>query len=274
MDLTLSRFPAVSLTACISPMTNQFSLVDQFAEAMEIGRMFGIQRFVLYNKSASTEVKKYIDHYVNAGLAVVIPWHPENVKDQGKIVFHGQQTAQTDCLYRNLYTSRYVTFIDLDEVLVLRRTSATSLVELITRVENINTTKRICDFQFRHAYFHLPSIYTDDLSRRNQIIQNMNVQSLVRTLRSEFYPIPGRSKYVATVKYLLMPTVHNPRFCVNETSEVTIPTKVAALHHYRKYPLHSMNRYVDRTMYNYMEVLLGRLRRIHTKINGTTDILN
>ena len=90
---------------------------------LEANQIFGAQHFVIYNYSCGSNIGHYLRQYMQEGLADIIPWslplqpHTNTTID---LYYYGQLAAYTDCVYRNLYRSRYVIFLDLDEILVPR----------------------------------------------------------------------------------------------------------------------------------------------------------
>ncbi|KAJ8391505.1 hypothetical protein AAFF_G00088270 [Aldrovandia affinis] len=60
-----------SFTVCISTMFGNYSNTLQVVESMEMYRLLGVQRVVVYKNSCSPEVQKVLDYYVSrAGLAI------------------------------------------------------------------------------------------------------------------------------------------------------------------------------------------------------------
>ena len=141
----------VNLTVCVPPLHSHYSDVDQLTEMVEAHRMFGASRFIFYNYSTEASVGRYLRYYVNKGSAEVVPWplgdipvHPSDIH------YFGQLAAINDCLYRSLQRSRFITFLDLDEVLVPR--AASSLVELISSIQDNEQPTPLCSFVFQNVF--------------------------------------------------------------------------------------------------------------------------
>jgi len=122
--------PEVNFTVCVPPPHNHFNDYRRLVEMIEVNRMFGAQRLVFYNYSTGPDVATVLRRYESEGLVSVIPWRipllvdtwpPGEPPVKPEIHYFGQVAALNDCLYRNMFTSRYIVFTDLDELLVPRR---------------------------------------------------------------------------------------------------------------------------------------------------------
>ncbi|XP_054854148.1 uncharacterized protein LOC129342417 [Eublepharis macularius] len=120
-------FP-VEFTVCISTMFGEYNNVLQFVQSMEMYRILGVGRVVIYKNSCSTLMEKVLGFYIAEGVVEIIPWpidsylkvssywhHSMDPKDIG---YYGQITALNDCIYRNMYKSKYVLLNDMDEIIL------------------------------------------------------------------------------------------------------------------------------------------------------------
>lgn len=123
-----SDFP-VDITICISAMFNGYNNVLQFIQAMEMYRLLGAQKVVVYKSSCSPDMEEVLRHYQdNMGFVEVLPWPISayiNVssgwmvsESPGDLHYNGQIQALHDCLYRNMYSSKYVLLHDADEIIL------------------------------------------------------------------------------------------------------------------------------------------------------------
>ncbi|KAK6480921.1 glycosyltransferase family 92 protein F13G3.3-like, partial [Huso huso] len=117
---------------CISVMFRNYSNVLQFIQTIEMHRLLGVQKVFIYKTSSSREIDKVLGHYIKEGIVEVIPWQITSFIDVsyswkpkagGDLHYNGQIAALNDCVYRNMYTSRYVALTDLDEVIIPRKHS-------------------------------------------------------------------------------------------------------------------------------------------------------
>nr|XP_056716115.1 uncharacterized protein LOC130486837 [Euleptes europaea] len=129
-----NRDPAGSLvdfTVCISTMFGEYNNVLQFVQSMEMYKILGVDRVVIYKTSCSPLMEKVLDFYIAEGIVEVIPWpidsylqvssswhHSMDPKDIG---YYGQITALNDCVYRNMYRSKYLLLNDVDEIILPRK---------------------------------------------------------------------------------------------------------------------------------------------------------
>ncbi|XP_076146608.1 uncharacterized protein LOC143131094 [Alosa pseudoharengus] len=123
-----SDFP-VDITICISTMFNGYNNVLQFIQAMEIYRLLGAQKVVVYKSSCSPDMEEVLCYYQdNMGFVEVLPWligahinvssHWLISESPGDLHYNGQIPALHDCMYRNMYSSKYVFLHDPDEIIL------------------------------------------------------------------------------------------------------------------------------------------------------------
>ena len=267
LTFTMTHISKVNITACVTPLYSRYSNIQQFTEMIEVSRMFGVGRFVFYNFSIGRAMQKYLQHYIEKGIVILLPWDVRSLTNYGvnhrRASYYGQQAAHTDCFYRNMDVSHYISFIDIDEIMAVR--TAISLPLTLTAIlQNISATVngKICDYQFLNTFFEKGS----SISEYDPQILELKPKSLLNTNRGDFWPVHKRSKYIADTRFLVMPTVHLPRLCHQGSVEVVIPSHLAALHHYRSYGISSG--YPDLTMWRYRNDVLSRLKKIH-KTLGT-----
>ncbi|XP_066466975.1 uncharacterized protein [Tiliqua scincoides] len=118
----------VQFTVCVSPMHGEYNNILQFIQSMEMYKILGVDKVVIYKNSCSQLMVKVLDFYVAEGTVEIIPWpidsylsvssywhHSMDAKDIG---YYGQITALNDCVYRNMYKSRYVLLNDIDEIIL------------------------------------------------------------------------------------------------------------------------------------------------------------
>ncbi|XP_060106601.1 uncharacterized protein LOC132580012 [Heteronotia binoei] len=118
----------VDFTVCISTMFGEYNNVLQFVQSMEMYKILGVGRVVIYKNSCSKLMEKVLDFYITEGIAEIIPWpidsyldtssHWHHAADPKDIGYYGQITALNDCVYRNMYRSKYVLMNDIDEIIL------------------------------------------------------------------------------------------------------------------------------------------------------------
>lgn len=113
---------------CISTMFGDYNNVLQFVQAMEMYRILGAQKVVLYKTHCSRLLKTVIDYYEKLEFVDVVPWpitlylnvssgwhFPEH---PGELHYYGQTATLNDCIYRYMYRSRYISLNDIDEIIL------------------------------------------------------------------------------------------------------------------------------------------------------------
>ncbi|MEE6505016.1 hypothetical protein FKM82_005417 [Ascaphus truei] len=119
---------SANFTVCISTMFGNYSNVLQFIQTIEMYKLLGAQRVTIYRNSCSPEMEEALQYYIKEGVVEVIPWpiqrylRPSEAwhhsKDNKDIGYYGQITTLNDCIYRNMYRSKFVLLNDLDEIIL------------------------------------------------------------------------------------------------------------------------------------------------------------
>ncbi|XP_075628230.1 uncharacterized protein LOC104635424 [Balearica regulorum gibbericeps] len=122
---------SVDFTVCISAMFGNYNNVLQFIQSVEMYKILGVQKVVIYKNNCSHLMEKVLKFYVEEGTVEVIPW-PINshlrvsskwqfMQDGTHIGYYGQITALNDCIYRNMQKSKFVVLNDVDEIILPRK---------------------------------------------------------------------------------------------------------------------------------------------------------
>uniref|UniRef100_A0A8C5Q126 Glycosyltransferase family 92 protein n=1 Tax=Leptobrachium leishanense TaxID=445787 RepID=A0A8C5Q126_9ANUR len=121
----------VNFTICISTMFGNYSNTLQLIQTMEMYKLLGAQKVTLYLNSCSPQVQEVLEYYVREGTLEVIPWLIEkylkpsrrwdSVNDGTEIGYYGQLATLNDCIYRNMYKTKYVLVNDVDEIIMPRQ---------------------------------------------------------------------------------------------------------------------------------------------------------
>ncbi|XP_066466974.1 beta-1,4-galactosyltransferase galt-1-like [Tiliqua scincoides] len=112
-------------TVCLSVMSGNYSNALQFIQTLEMYKILGVQKVALYVNSCSELMKSILNVYMAEGTVDVIPWPIESFiktssfwQDYKGIRSQGKTTVLNDCLYRNMYKSKYVLLNDIDEIIL------------------------------------------------------------------------------------------------------------------------------------------------------------
>ncbi|XP_073468304.1 beta-1,4-galactosyltransferase galt-1-like [Aquarana catesbeiana] len=118
-----------NFTICISTLYGNYNNVLQMIQSIEMYKILGASRVTIYNTNCSQDVNKVLRHYIDEGTLEVVPW-PIDRHLQTSIAWHyskglkaeigyfGQTASLNDCLYRNMYKSKFVLLNDIDEIIL------------------------------------------------------------------------------------------------------------------------------------------------------------
>ncbi|KAL1021989.1 hypothetical protein UPYG_G00020800 [Umbra pygmaea] len=119
-------FP-LNFTVCVSSLFGNYNNVLQFAQSLEMYKLLGVQRVVVYNTSCGPDLEKLLQSYTQEGFVQVVPWPIDKhmtpssgwlySEHGGDIQYYGQLVTLNDCVYRQMYQSRYVLLNDIDEII-------------------------------------------------------------------------------------------------------------------------------------------------------------
>lgn len=132
-----------NFTVCISNLFGDYNNVLQFAQTLEMYRLLGVDRVVIYNTSCGPDLNRLLQSYSQEGFVEVVPW-PINKhlnpsrgwlfsQHGGDLHYFGQLTTLNECIYRSMDRSRYVLLNDIDEIIMPYQHN--SLMPLINMLE-------------------------------------------------------------------------------------------------------------------------------------------
>ncbi|CAL8284285.1 unnamed protein product [Lota lota] len=120
--------PQLNLTVCISNLFGKYNNVLQFTQTLEMYRLLGVNRVVVYNTSSGPDLARLLHSYSQEGFVEVVPWPIDQHLDPsygwqpslfpGDIHYFGQLTTLNECVYRSVERSRYVLLNDIDEIIM------------------------------------------------------------------------------------------------------------------------------------------------------------
>lgn len=123
--------PSLDFTICMSTMFGNYDNVLQFVQSMELYRLLGVQKVTIYKNSCSPLMDKVLDYYISKGIVEIIPWpidvylnvssHWHYSMEKKDLGYYGQLAALNDCVYYNMYKSKYLLLIDPDEFILPRK---------------------------------------------------------------------------------------------------------------------------------------------------------
>ncbi|KAL4224748.1 hypothetical protein ACF0H5_015445 [Mactra antiquata] len=265
-----SEEPKRMFTVCLSPLNKNYSNQYQLIEWIEMNRIYGAKKFVIYNHSSNSEVGKVLDFYSKRGIAEVVQWNlpikTQTVTSQGfqkaNIHYYGQEAAINDCLYREKQYSEFVVNIDLDEFIVPRSEKLNTWSDIIKHMKNESGA-----FIVRNTFFRTDWT-NDDVTIDNKEISEkfklVTMQTITR--EAKIFPPGHRAKCFVRTSIAEVVMIHYVPALPRANIPTHIPEKIALLHHYRSWDGEdpaSVGRKVDKTMPDkYGKILIHNVKKI------------
>lgn len=251
MNIQLSASYEVNFTVCVTPLNFHFDNYDQLVEIIEVNRVFGAERFVLYNHTTGFNVDRYLSSYEADDIVSIIPWKipvevdvwPPDPKVSPEIHYFGQMAALNDCLYRNLLRSRFIVFTDLDEVIVPRVDD--TWLKMISRVTDdwfktsfeLNNREMFPgSYLVQNTFFRLDwddVPFTEGNVHGEQALKLMTLRKLKREKTVYLWYV--RSKYIVWSKMTVTVAIHSVLEYIDDlkVNVVCVEREHALVHHYR-----------------------------------------
>lgn len=117
-----------NFTVCISNLFGGYNNVLQFVQTMEMYKLLGVQRVVIYNTSCGQDLEPVLVHYREEGILEIVEWPIDQFlnpskgwrfeEHKGDLHYYGQLTTLNECIYRYMYQSKYVLLHDIDEIVM------------------------------------------------------------------------------------------------------------------------------------------------------------
>ena len=262
-------------TLCGPVLQNYFNDKNTLVQFFEVNGLFGLNHVVLYDFSSHTAVQPYLIHYKNEGLLDLRPWSlPSELaippRTSSNIHYFAQLASLNDCLYSHIHKSKFIVFLDTDELLVPR--SFKNWSQVMSSIPNKPNHPKICSALFRNAFFRTdwnPPVSLD--SEEAKAAKEYGITSLTKMKREEkLWDYSQRSKYIADSNRLEMAGIHFPWKCIKERYNYDVPAKTALLHHYRSFHSDTQpipnNAVQDETMLRFKNTILQRIDKRQRKI--------
>nr|XP_040054672.1 uncharacterized protein LOC120832464 [Gasterosteus aculeatus aculeatus] len=131
-----------NFTVCISNLFGNYNNVLQFAQTLEMYRLLGVDRVVIYNTSCGPDLDRLLQIYSKEGFVEMVPWPIDQhlnpspgwlfSQSGGDVHYFGQLTTLNECIYRSMDRSRYVLLNDIDEIIMpYKHNNLTSLMDVL-----------------------------------------------------------------------------------------------------------------------------------------------
>ncbi|XP_048368031.1 uncharacterized protein LOC125441469 [Sphaerodactylus townsendi] len=265
----------VDFTVCISAMFGEYNNVLQFVQSMEMYKILGVDRVVIYKNSCSPLMEKVLDFYVAEGTVEIIPWpidsylsvssywhHSMDPKDIG---YYGQITALNDCVYRNMYKSSYVLLNDMDEIILPGKYKDWKTMMQNLQGQHPGTGVFLFENHIFPKTVFTPS-YRFNTSSWNAV---PGVNILQHVLREpDRKNIVNPRKMIVDPKKVIQTSVHS--VLQADGVSIYIPMDVALVYHCRTPLQENISRHLlikDTTLWRYSVPLIGNVSQVLQQIS-------
>ena len=213
---------------CVPPLFGKIDVIE-LIEFIESARMFGAERIHFYDAGVSPSILRVLSYYRKQNIVSVLPWKlDDRLKKKKQLHYNGQSANVQDCLYRNMFATRYLAFMDIDETVVPRKHS--DWFPMITSVANFS---QYAGFSIVSAFFD-PNWEPENNDNNKSIIgQHVKLHRLTDVMRSKT-PSRIRTKCIVNPCRIFEIGIHHiskPTLATLQT--LSLPEEYVLLHHYR-----------------------------------------
>ena len=220
-------------TVCVPPLYGQIAQ-DKFIEFIEVTRNFGADHFTFYDHGVDDNVKMILKSY-DKDLVEIRPWK-HNYTDE-VLWYKGQSASVWDCMLRNVYTSRYIAFNDIDEFIVPRMSDTW---DGMLNILNRNGDQDIAGYRFKSVVFDNSNKQIQQ-TVSDEIKHLVTMTTVIRTKQGDM----RRTKLIVNPRRVFELGIHHlSRPLEDRYVTVSVKMDIAVLHHYRKFERFPMKRKV------------------------------
>uniref|UniRef100_UPI00358DE152 uncharacterized protein n=1 Tax=Myxine glutinosa TaxID=7769 RepID=UPI00358DE152 len=233
--------PQHDFAVCLPALFGQFDNTLQFVQSMEMYRILGATSVTVYNTSVSHTMDIILRAYIEIGILEVIQWPIANYlrpsfgwrpsKHPGDIQYFGQIATINDCLYRNKHRTKYIAFIDVDEIIVPHKWNNWSAM-----MEDLAMPQVACWYILHHTFPITNAHYNTMTSEGGLVLKGTDILKA----KTMFPPIE-RSWAKKPKKVMIKPS----GIVYHGVADVTkyqfgykdshVPMSDASSHHYKKW---------------------------------------
>ncbi len=209
---------------------------------IELYRLLGIEKIFLYNHTTGTDTDKILNYFQDREIVEVISWpsipaskpEPAYFRKFQAIKKFGQILALNDCILRASGKYRFVTIVDLDELIAPAISSNLTggLLNLISRKAGIGTGGIKIQSAYSYTPWPKPSGINSNLTMKQVRIPNIFRNVTRYKIESPSY----RNKIIVKPDVVEKQTVHRAWKYLSTQREVNIPPDEALVYHFRDEP--------------------------------------
>ena len=215
------------LEVCVPPLFGKIDVIE-LIEFIELTRLFGAERIHFYDAGVSPSILTVLSYYRKHNIVSVLPWKlDDRLKKKKQLHYNGQSANVQDCLYRNMFATRYLAFMDIDETIVPRKHS--KLFPMITSVANYS---QYAGFSIVSAFFD-PHWEPENSNNKSIIGQRVKLRRLTDVMRTKT-PSRIRTKCIVNPWRIFEIGIHHVSKPIMATLQtVSLPGEYVLIHHYR-----------------------------------------
>lgn len=276
-----SNFP-VDFTICHSTMFKKYNNVLQFVQAMEMYQLLGAKRVVLYKTDCSPDMEEVLRYYRDIGLIEIIDWPIDKYikvssswiasESPGDLHYYGQIPVLNDCIYRNMYRTKYLFMHDPDEIILpLQNVSWYEFLSTLEQKYGSDTS-----FYFENNVFPIEELEESGKYNLSQWAGIPGDNFLRHVLRE---PIPKRhfttGKLIVNPRRMFEISVHTIKKQSHRTVEV--PYDFGRLYHMRRRKNTKLKRedlVMDKALWRYAPEMIRGVDHALSKMDLPSRRLN
>ncbi|KAM3912070.1 beta-1,4-galactosyltransferase galt-1-like [Leptodactylus fuscus] len=264
---------SANFTICISTMFGNFNNVLQFIQSMEMYQILGAQRVMVYLNSCSPQMQKAMQYYIARGILEVVDWPIHHYLRAAKawhysmepkeIGYYGQLATLNDCIYRNMYRSKFVLLNDIDEIILpFSHKSWDTMIESLQRQR-----PDVGVFLFENNVFP-HTVPVDENFSDISSWKDIPGYNILQYVHREPNKPPGNSnrKLIVNPRRVIQTSVHNITKAYGGAMKV--PQGTAMLYHCRRPEknLPSTSLIEDKTIWKYSAPLIRKVNKVLDEI--------
>lgn len=255
------------LSTCVPPLFGDINIL-RLTEFIEFSLMLGSEHIYFYYNTKRDDIYQLLQYYSDLGVVTFFPW--KLTMESHEIWYHGQSAAIWDCQYRNIHVSELVSFNDIDEFIVPKRTNTWN--NMLPELNSV--ARRSLSENEEVAVFSFHSVFFDSNFRNNDpVIKDEYGQLLTVnvTLRTSSVSKVRTKMIVYPEKVFELGIHHLSKPMDDKFKSVLIPEDIALIHHYRdcdwNYGMNCDRIMKDNSMHRFKRDLLKRVKKSLFKFN-------
>ena len=226
--------------ACLHQALFNFHKPQYLLEWIEVHRLLGAEVINIYFQDDLADVYNAIEHYVKEGIVEVFDWRLREPVIHGFTYTYGQQSVATECLYRNLYNVKYMSFHDVDEY-IIPQSSMMTWDDMFKKMGELINLDKYASYNFYNAYFmdNDKSITLPEAKLLDKMCPKVSMPLFVKRTSRLAHPdyawhrVPKNIIQLWAVESLQVHHTDTAR--KGYEKEYKVPVDVGLSHHYRSY---------------------------------------